>query len=137
MEHVHHGIDFAAIAVGAVIIWILGALWYSPLLFAKPWVAIVGRQMGEKPKGVYRGMIGSLIGDFLLCFVLAHIILWSHMEGWFQGAHIGVLTWLGFFAAVMYPQSIYEGRPLKYFLINACYWLIGLAAAGALLATWH
>jgi hypothetical protein len=136
MHHVHD-LNSVAIVVSAVIVWIIGALWYSPVLFAKPWVEIVGRQMGEKPKGVYRGMIGSLIGDLFLCFVLAHIIHWSGAEGWFGGAHIGLLMWAGFFVAVMYPQSIYEGRPLKYFLINSGYWLVSLVTAGALLGAWH
>jgi len=136
MHHVHD-LNFVAIVVCAVIVWIIGALWYSPVLFAKPWVAIVGRQMGEKPKGVYVGMIGSLIGDLFLCFVLAHIIHWSGAEGWMGGAHIGLLMWAGFNAAVMFPQSIYEGRPLKYFLINTGYWLISLVIAGAILTIWR
>jgi hypothetical protein len=63
--------------------------------------------------------------------------MWSGTTGWLYGAHIGVLVWMGFFAAVMYPQSIYEGRPLRYFLINAGYWLVSLAAAGAILAVWR
>jgi hypothetical protein len=136
MHHLHN-LNFIAIAVCAVIVWIIGALWYSPVLFAKPWVAIVGRQMSEKPKGVYVGMIGSLIGDLFLCFVLAHIVFWSGAEGWMGGAHIGLLMWAGFNAAVMFPQSIYEGRPLKYFLINTGYWLVSLVIAGAVLAVWR
>ena len=134
--HVHN-LNFVAIAVCAIIVWMLGALWYSPVMFAKPWVAIVGRQMGEKPKGVYVGMIGSLIGDLFLCFVLAHIIDWAGVEGWMGGAHIGLLMWAGFNAAVMFPQSIYEGRPLKYFLINTGYWLLSLVIVGAILAIWR
>ena len=137
MIHMHQHVNFVAILVCAVIVWMIGALWYSPVMFAKPWVAIVGRQMGEKPKGVYVGMIGSLIGDILLCFVLVHVILWSGAEGWLGGAHIGVLTWMGFVAAVQYPHSIYEGRPLRYFLINAGYWLVSLAVAGAVLGVWR
>jgi hypothetical protein len=137
MIHIHHQLNFVAMLVCAVIVWMIGALWYSPVLFAKPWAAIIGRPMGEKPKGVYVGMIGSLIGDILLCFVLAHVILWSGAEGWLSGAHIGVLVWMGFMAAVQYPQSVYEGRPLRYFLINAGYWLVSLAAVGAVLAVWR
>jgi hypothetical protein len=136
MHQLHHELNYVAIVVCAVIVWMLGAAWYSPLLFAKPWVAIVGRKMGEKPVGVYKGMIGSLIGDLFLCFVLAHVILWSGAEGYLGGAHMGLLMWGGFFAAVMYPQSIYEGRPLKYFLINSGYWLISLLVVGAVLAVW-
>ena len=136
MHHLHN-LNFVAIVVCGVIVWIIGALWYSPLLFARPWVAIVGRKMGEKPTGVYKGMIGSLIGDLFLCFVLAHIIMWSGAQGWMGGAHIGLLTWGGFFLAVMYPQSIYEGRPLKYFLINCGYWLVSLVSVGAVLGVWR
>jgi len=137
MHHLHHELNYVSIIVCAVLIWIIGAVWYSPLLFAKPWVAIVGRQMGEKPKGVYKGMIGSLIGDLFLSFVLAHIIRWSGANDWLDGLHIGLLTWLAFFAATMYPQSIYEGRPIKYFAINAGYWFVSLLAVGAILAVWH
>ena len=137
MLHVHHLINYWAVLVSAVILWVLGAVWFSPVLFAKPWIAIVGRKMGEKPKGVAWGMIASLIGDLLLAFVLAHIILWSHADSGIDGLHIGLLTWVGFIAATMYPNTIYEGRGAKYFLITGGYWLIGFLIIGALLASWR
>ncbi len=136
MQHLH-SLNFIAITVCAVVVWLIGAAWYSPLLFAKPWVAIVGRQMGEKPKGVYKGMIASLIGDLFLCFVLAHILRWSGANDWMDGLHIGLLMWVAFFAAPMYPQSVYEGRPAKYFAINGGYWLVSLLVVGAILAVWR
>ncbi|HWA94953.1 MAG TPA: DUF1761 domain-containing protein [Terracidiphilus sp.] len=137
MHHIHHAFNPWAIFVSALFLWFLGAFWYSPLLFAKPWVAIVGRQMGEKPKGVYKGMIGSFIGDLLLSFVLAHLILWSGAATIQWGAMIGFIAWAGFFIAPNYPQSIYEGRPFTYVLINNGYWLVGLLVSGALLAVWR
>jgi hypothetical protein len=137
MLHVHHLINYWAVLVSALIFWLLGALWFSPALFAKPWVAIVGRQMGEKPKGVVWGMIASFIGDLVLAFVLAHVVLWSHADSWLDGMHIGLLTWVGFIAATMYPNTIYEGRGAKYFLITGGYWFVGFLGVGALLAVWH
>jgi len=137
VQHIHHGLNHWAILVSALFLWFLGALWYSPVLFAKPWVEIVGRKMGEKPKGVVKGMIGSFIGDLLLALALNHFIVWSGATTIEWGAIIGFITWLGFFAAVNYPQSVYEGRPFKYFLINNGYWLIGLLAVGVLLAVWR
>ncbi|HTX76903.1 MAG TPA: DUF1761 domain-containing protein [Terracidiphilus sp.] len=137
MQHLHHLINLWPVLVAAVMIWVLGALWFSSVLFAKPWAAIVGRQMGEKPKGVAWGMICSFIGDVLLAFILDHVILWSHASTWMDGIHIGAITWVGFVAAIMYPQTIYEGRPLRYFTITGGYWLIAFVAAGALLAVWR
>lgn len=136
MHHLQH-FNFFALLVSALILWFLGALWYSPVLFAKPWVAIVGRKMGEKPKGVVRGMIASLIGDFILAFILLHFILWSHAGQFSAGMFIGLITWLGFVVAPLYPQSIYEGRPFAYFAINSGYWLVGLVLVGGLLAVWR
>lgn len=137
MQHVHHMLNPWAIGVCAVFLWMLGALWYSPVLFAKPWIAIVGRKEGEKPKGVVKGMVGSLIGDVLLAMALSHFVIWSGADSFGWGALIGFIAWLGFFAAVNYPQSVYEGRPLKYFFINNGYWLIGLLVVGGVLAVWR
>jgi hypothetical protein len=137
MQHIHHLINLWPVLVSAVILWVLGAAWFSPVLFAKPWAAIVGRPMGEKPKGVVWGMIMSFIGDVLLAFILDHVIIWSHANSAVDGIHIGAITWVGFVAAIQYPQSIYEGRPVRYFTITGGYWLIGFLIIGALLAVWR
>jgi hypothetical protein len=134
-----HHLEFNhwALLVSALILWFLGALWYSPLLFAKPWVEIVDRKQGEQPKGVVRAMVGSFIGDLLLALVLAHFVYWSGSQTFGWGAFIGFLAWVGFVLSPLYPQSIYEGRPFKYFAINGGYWLIGLVVVGGLLAVWR
>jgi len=135
MHHLHF--NHLALVAGALILWFLGALWYSPALFAKPWIAIVGRKEGEKPKGLVAGMIGSLIGDLILTFVLAHVIGWSGADSFALGAFVGFICWLGFVVGPLYPQSVYEGRPFTYFAINAGYWFIGLVGVGGMLAVWH
>jgi hypothetical protein len=137
MQHVHHQFNFLAILVSAVFIWLLGALWYSSVLFAKPWSAIIGRPMGDKPKGLVKGMVSSLIGDLLLSLVLDHFVIWSHADNFGHGAFIGLLSWVGFVVSPLYPQSVYEGRPFQYFAINAGYWLISLVVVGGLLAVWR
>jgi hypothetical protein len=136
MHHIHHQFNFVALVVCAVFLWLLGALWYSPVLFAKPWVAIVGRPSGEKPKGLVTGMVSSLIGDFILAFVMAHFIIWSGGTTFGWGALIGFVCWLGFMVAPLFPQHIYEGRPRTYFFINAGYWLLGMVVTGGILAVW-
>lgn len=135
MHHLHF--NHPAVFVSAVILWLLGACWYSPLLFAKPWIAIVGRKTGEKPKGVVHGMIASFVGDLLLSFVLAHFVYWSGAAGFGWGAFIGFLAWVGFIVSPLYPQRIYEGRPFAYLAINTGYWLVGLVIVGGVLGAWR
>lgn len=135
--HIHHTFNYPAIVVCAVFLWILGAAWYSPAMFARPWVAIVGRKMGEKPQGVVLGMVSSFVGDLLLAFVMDHFIIWANVTTLAWGVMMGFICWVGFVAGPLFPQHIYEGRPRTYFLINAGYWLIGMMGTGAILGVWR
>lgn len=127
-----------AILVSALILWLLGAIWYSPILFAKPWAATVGIVPGKSKKSsMLTGMISSFILDLVLSLILAHVVLWSGANTFGSGSFIGAIVWMGFFAAPNLPQGIYEGRPFKLFAINTGYWLVGLLITGGLLAIWQ
>jgi hypothetical protein len=132
--HLNH----LAILVSAIGQWLLGAIWYSPVLFAKPWMRMVGIQPGEgKKTSMIAGMIASFIGSVVLSAVLAHLVLWSAAEGFEWGALIGFIAWAGFIAAPLSAQYIYESRPFNLFAINTGYWLVCLILTGGLLAVWH
>jgi hypothetical protein len=133
LDHMNHW----ALLVSALFLWFLGAAWYSPALFAKPWMAALGISPGHPKKGLALGMVSSLIGDLFVALILLHFILWSGASTYLMGAFIGFLSWLGFFAAIQLPQGIYESRPFRLFAINGGYWLVGLLLIGALLAVWR
>jgi hypothetical protein len=135
IHHLHH-MNPWAVLVSALILWLLGATWYSPALFAKPWMAALSIVPDGPKNGLAIGMIASFIGDLLVSLVLLHVILWSGASTYLTGAFIGFLCWLGFFAATEFPQGIYEGRPVRLFAINTGYWLVGLLIIGGLLAVW-
>ena len=136
MHHLHF--NHLAILASAILQWLLGAIWYSPVLFAKPWAAMVGiTPGGSKKNAMIAGMITSFVGSLVLSFVLAHLILWSGATTAAWGALIGFIAWAGFMAAPFSASYIYEGRPFKLFAINLGYWLVCLLASGVLLALWH
>ena len=140
MNHLGLHFNHLALLVSAVILWLLGAVWYSPVLFAKPWMALLGitpDKTKQKNAAMMVGMISSFVLDLVLSLVLAHIVYWSGAATYGWGVFIGFLIWLGFFAAPSLPQGIYEGRPFKLFAINQGYWLVGLMIVGALLAVWR
>lgn len=133
-----HPVNNLAILVSGILLWVLGAIWYSPALFAKPWMALLGIKKEEgKRDGLLLGMTASFIGDLILSFVLAHIIMWSHTTGYARGGVAGVLVWMGFIAAPSLPQGLYEKRPFKLFAINGGYWLVGLFIVGGVLSVWR
>jgi len=44
-------VNYVAVLVCAVVTFLLGGLWYSPVLFAKRWVALVGLTEEQMKKG--------------------------------------------------------------------------------------
>jgi hypothetical protein len=137
MNHLHFQyFNLGAVVVSALIQWLLGALWYSPVLFAKPWMALAGIEKG-KHKSMVPGMISSFIGSLLLSYVLAHVVAWALSMTFRRGALVGFVCWVGFIAAPNFAQGIYESRPFKLFAINTGYWLVGLIITGGLLAVWR
>ena len=136
MAHLHF--NHWAILVSALMQWLLGAAWYSPALFAKPWMAMVFvRQDSTKKNSMILGMIASFIGSLVTSFVLAHVVLWSGAQTFAIGSAIGLIMWMGFVAAPLWASYIYEGRPAKLFAINTGYWLVACVISGGLLAVWR
>jgi len=137
MHHLHF--NHWALLVSALILWFVGAIWYSPALFAKPWMKLlrITPDPAKKGNSLVVGMVSSFIGDLILSLILAHVVLWSGADSLGMGALIGFIVWLGFFVAPNFPQGIYEGRPFKLFAINNGYWLVGLLICGGLLAVWR
>jgi len=67
-HHLHKMNHGAILDSAAIMMWLIGAVWLLPLLFAKPWMAALGNIdiEGDKGKGMALGRIASLVGDCLV-----------------------------------------------------------------------
>jgi hypothetical protein len=128
-------LNWIAIIVAAIIPMVLGALWYSPLLFAEPWMRAVGRTR-EELGGAQLGYALSAIGALLSSYVLARIVKWAEVDDLWNGALVGVFVWAGFVATVLAVTTFFGGRPRALWLINSGYQLVALVLMGALLGAW-
>lgn len=134
--------NWLAWALGTLAFYVLGAVWYSAL-FGKPWMALTGITVGEdgKPKAVEGGpprvenpmwlIMGlTLLFEGLVVLVLAHLIAATQPS---DRAIMMMAVGLGM--AVMAPalgiNYLYQSRPGKLFAIDAGYFVVGMAAAGA------
>lgn len=80
-------VNYLAVLVASAAVFVLGWLWYSPLLFFKPWM----RLRGMDPVGAMAGAkmpAGKLLIELVRCLVLAYVIArasWHHSAsaaGW-------------------------------------------------------
>jgi len=63
-----HSLNWLAIFVAAISTMVMGFLWYSPLLFAKPWMREMGCDPNDKAKiEEMRKGAAAAYGGFLCC----------------------------------------------------------------------
>jgi Protein of unknown function (DUF1761) len=128
-------LNWIAILVAAFVPIVLGAVWYSPVLFARPWMRAVGRTPAELT-GASLGYAISVVGALVTSYVLARVIKWAEVDDLFNGALAGVLIWL-VIACVLAVNTYFGGRPRALWAIDVGYQLASLVVMGAILGAWE
>lgn len=133
--HIESDFNYLAILAAGIVIFILGGVWYSPALFAKPWVRLMDKPPARTsmPLTFLQAFISGLITAYILAFLL-HI---SRQHSALSGAHFGAIAWLGFAGAPSYVTSLFGGERRGLWAINWGYHLVSFIAAGAILGAWH
>lgn len=130
-------ISMLGVGIATIANFVLGWLWYGPL-FGKAWAVEMGMDISQKPdaKLMIKGMFFSLVGAFLLAYVLAHnIFAWSTVPGMGTMSEISALlntaifTWLGFYVPTHLGATVWENKSWKLTGINLLYHLISLFIA--------
>jgi hypothetical protein len=136
------GVNLLAVLVAAIATMVVGFLWYSPLLFAKPWMVLMGYDPNDKAgleqmrKSAGKSYGISFLASLLSAFVLGKIIVITTVDSALYGMKIGFAIWLGFVATVQLTEVLFAKKPAKLFLINTGYQMVCYLVMGAILAVW-
>ena len=136
------GVNLLSVLVAAIATMVVGFLWYSPLLFAKPWMMLMGYDPNDKAKleemrkSAGKSYAISFVASLVSAFVLAKIIVISTVTSPLYGMKIGFAAWLGFVATVQLTEVLFARKPAKLYFINTGYQMVCYLAMGAILAVW-
>jgi hypothetical protein len=141
-------VNYPAVFVAAIVIFLLGGLWYSPALFAKRWIALHGRTEEQMRADAARANMPvmyliALIAAIIIAFamgVLANVFVpraRTTEGGWiFQGIKLGVFCWVGFVLPTTFTTSLFSMKPRQLWVIDAGYNLVSFILAGAIILGW-
>ncbi|HLB86631.1 MAG TPA: DUF1761 domain-containing protein, partial [Terriglobales bacterium] len=74
------GVNLWSVLVAAIATMVVGFLWYSPLLFARPWTVAMGydpddrAKLEEMRKGAGKSYAIAFVASLVAAFVLGKII---------------------------------------------------------------
>lgn len=125
-------VNYLAVGLAALSAFLLGGLWYSPVMFANKWAALAGASE-EKLKSGSMAMIfgGAFVLNLIAAWVLAVALL--GVPNMTYGAGIGLIVGLSWVATSFGVSYLFERRPLALWLINAGYFTLQFTAMGAIL----
>ncbi len=133
-------INFWSVLVAAVVAFVISAVWYSPILFGKEWMALAGcdeKDIAEaKSKGVTKYYIIQLIMTLISFCVLGFAMNVAGIQGTSDGAFVGIIAWLGFSVPLYVGNYMWDRRPAKLVLINAVCGLLTMVIGGAIIGAW-
>lgn len=130
-------INHWAVLVCAIANLVLGAIWYSPLLFYKAWMK-ENKFTDEDIKKVNPAKTYSitLILSIIISYNLA-FFLGDDKTDMAWGTTAGFLAGFGFSALIFSVVALFEQRSWKYILINGGYITIYFTLIGFILGTWR
>ncbi len=129
-------INYLAVLVAAVSSFVVGSLWYSPLLFGNVWQREAKLSDDEIKNS-------NMVKIFGLTFVLSLFISFNLAAflgpdstltfGLCAGAAAGI-GWVATALGILY---LFEKRSLRLWLINAGYHAVTFTLMGGILGLWH
>ncbi len=129
-------VNYLAVVVGAIVAFVIGAIWYAPPVLGNRWMALLGRtqaQLGQPGPAFALGVVASLVNAWVLAVLAATIGAKTVSDG----VVLGILAWLGFMATITAAQGIFEKRPWGLWILNNAHNVIVQAVVGAIVAVWR
>ena len=131
-------VNLPAVGASAVANMIIGAVWYSPALFAKPWIKLNG--FGKDGMAMRNGMAKTygimFIMSLVIAFVLAHTVFYAGAITLTDGLFVGFMTWLGYVATTMMNGYLFGKKPFALYLIDSGYYLVSIMVMAVILTLW-
>ncbi|MCB0496177.1 MAG: DUF1761 domain-containing protein [Cyclobacteriaceae bacterium] len=126
-------ISYLGVLVAAFSSFIIGGVWYSPLLFHKTWA----KENGFKDEDLKGGNMAKIFGLSFIASLIISVNLAAFLGpgvtlSW--GTAAGALAGLGWVAMAYGVTYLFERKSFKLWLINAGYHVITFTLMGSILA---
>lgn len=128
-------IDYWAVLAAAVSSFVLGGMWYSPVLFGRIWQHAAGLSDVQLRSGNLALIFGlSLVLSLLMAVVFALLLGPNPSLG--KGLGTGALAGSCWVAASFGMNYLFERKSLTLFLINGGFHTVQFTLIGLVLALW-
>jgi len=130
-----HSLNFLAIVAAAVSAFLIGGIWYSPVLLGGAWKKANGFAANSPQAGPKVFLLALLLSLVMAVNLAMFLNDAKTTTAW--GAMAGFLAGFGWAAMGIGIVALFERRSLSYVLINGGYLTVALTVMGVILGAWR
>jgi hypothetical protein len=129
-------VNFIAVLVAAASAFLLGGLWYSPVLFGKVWAREAGIPY-DQPKKTPGPLLFAVSFLFSLIAALVFALFLGRNPPLSTAVRDGLTIGACWVATSFGINYQFSNRTFKLFLIDAGYYVVQFTLYGVILGLWH
>ncbi len=134
-------LNWPAVIVGAVVYFALGAVWFTPVLFGRPWQRAIGwdesRQAPQTSPALYALPAALYLVSAIATGMLARA---TGSDTFGEAIVLGLIVGIGYALMVNMTDAVFDPnkpQPMVWFAITGAYHLLGLLIVAVLVSLWR
>lgn len=133
-------INYLLVLLAAIVAMVVGAVWYSPLLFGNEWQKFSRISPADlskaKQKGTGKYYAIQFCATLLTSYLLAQLVCLLHATSFGDGAKISFWLWLGIVVPILLGSVLWERKSVIVYLIDIGHYLVSLVLMGGIFGLW-
>lgn len=134
-------LNWLAVVVAALIYFALGALWYSPMLFVRPWQRSIGWDESQTPpQQSAMTYVVPLLAYLVMATAVGLLAAATGTDELGEGIVLGLILGIGLSLAHTFVDASFspeKPEPWTWFAINGSYHALGLVILAVIIAVWQ
>ena len=130
-------VNIWSVILAAIIYLIIGSLWYSPLLFGKLWIKLIGfcDEDFKTNKPMWLILALSFLSAAIAAFMISAVL--GPQSSAVTGAIVGGVVAVCWISMSKLTDVLFENKPVRLFLLHAGFDLVSFMVMGAIVGYWR
>lgn len=133
-------LNWLAVLVGAVVYFVLGAVWFAPQVLGRPWMAAIGwDESRPRPEMNPVSYVGPAAFYLIAAIATGLLAAATGTDTLSEGVVLGLVLGVGYALTVTATDAVFDPnkpKPWTWFAISGAYHVVALVIVGILVAVW-
>lgn len=134
-------INWLAAIVAGIVYYAIGAAWYSPGLFGKPWMRSIGWDPDEEPpEATAADYTLPLVAYIVAGISAAMLAVATDTDTFGEGLVLGLVLGIGIATVLAFVTAVFDPKKphrMLWFEVTAGYHFVGLLIASVIVSIWN